>query len=178
MNFPVRKVRVRPSPGDRGGQAPALRARGHHLFVGRGPVPRHATRIPTIAGDRPPRYGEKRMPLRSRGTGPRATGLRTVPCTVGRGPVPRHAPRIPTIAGDRPPRYGTGGTVFSLDDRGGQAPALRDPAVFFRRARACPSPCHLKRRALRCGCLGFRRGSFLSWRFFRRWHLALLTRRG
>ena len=40
-----------------------------------------------IAGDRPPRYGEKNVPL-----------------TVGRGPVPRHA----TNAGDRPPRYGSG----------------------------------------------------------------------
>ena len=59
--------------------------------------PRHAT----IAGDRPPRYGEK-----------------NVPHTVGRGPVPRHATiagypvvrgpirRRATIAGDRPPRYG------------------------------------------------------------------------
>ena len=27
--------------------------------VGRGPVPRHASRTPTFAGDRPPRYGEK-----------------------------------------------------------------------------------------------------------------------
>ena len=43
-------------------------------------------RTPTIAGDRPPRYG-----CRGR-----------LPSTVGRGPVPRHA----TIAGDRPPRYG------------------------------------------------------------------------
>ena len=53
---------------------------------------------------------------------------------VGLGPshatraceVPRHRPRNSTIAGDRPPRYGTGSTVFSLNDRGGQAPALRD----------------------------------------------------
>ena len=55
----------------------------------------------TLAGDRPPRYGEK-----------------SVPYTVGRGPVPRRASigtgngwlafgfRVGrTIAGDRPPRY-------------------------------------------------------------------------
>ena len=58
-----------------------------------------------IAGDRPPRYGNrtvaepKNSPLsqRSRGTGPRATGTgrfldnRTAVFPVGRGPVPRHA---------------------------------------------------------------------------------------
>ena len=58
-----------------------------------------------IAGDRPPRYGEKNVPF-----------------TVGRGPVPRRAPVVTAtvrglwaagvfrrdreIAGDRPPRYG------------------------------------------------------------------------
>ncbi len=57
-----------------------------------------------IAGDRPPRYGEKNVPF-----------------PVGRGPVPRHAPVVKAnvrglwssdvfrfgraIAGDRPPRY-------------------------------------------------------------------------
>ena len=29
------------------------------ITVGRGPVPRHRSHTPTIAGDRPPRYGEK-----------------------------------------------------------------------------------------------------------------------
>ena len=71
---------------------------------------------------------------RSRGTGPRATVLRTLPGPVGRGPVPRHAavyrklagetrsdarmetsegPRatvIETRAGARPPRYGNRGS--------------------------------------------------------------------
>ena len=45
--------------------------------VGRGPVPRHAWDIRTLAGDRPPRYDEKNVSSlrqRSRGTGPRATG--------------------------------------------------------------------------------------------------------
>ena len=50
-----------------------------------------------IAGDRPPRYGEKTPPLH-----------------VGRGPVPRQRPRTPTIAGDRPPRYGEIETGRSL----------------------------------------------------------------
>ena len=46
---------------DRGGQAPALRKKRHSLTVVRGPVPRQrsCTRNPTLAGDRPPRYGEK-----------------------------------------------------------------------------------------------------------------------
>ena len=45
------------------------------------------------------------------------------------------------IAGDRPPRYGVSG--ISRSDRGGQAPALRawKNAPYYRRARACPSPC-------------------------------------
>ena len=47
------------------------------------------SRNPTIAGDRPPHYGEKKRHV-----------------TVGRGPVPRHRPRTPARAGDRPPHYG------------------------------------------------------------------------
>ena len=39
-------------PGIGGGKPP--------FTVGRGPVPRHATCTPTLAGDRPPRYGENR----------------------------------------------------------------------------------------------------------------------
>ena len=67
-----------------------------------------------IAGDRPPRYGKNNAPL-----------------TVGRGPVPRHA----TIAEDRPPRYEkkrsppyrrARACPSLCNDRGGQAPALRD----------------------------------------------------
>ena len=102
--------------------------------VGRGPVPRHAA----IAGDRPPRYGEKNVMsyrraracpspcpdlVKNRSSGApapeRVDGKKTPRITVGRGPVPRHA----AIAGDRPPRYG---------NRNGS---------FLRRARACPSPC-------------------------------------
>ena len=51
-----------------------------------------------IAGDRPPRYGEKNAF--------RVAEQKTSPFTVGRGPVPRHAAIAPTLAGDRPPRYG------------------------------------------------------------------------
>ena len=44
----------------REGQALALRlSRPSPFTVGRGPVPRHRSGTPTIAGDRPPRYGEK-----------------------------------------------------------------------------------------------------------------------
>ena len=54
-----------------------------------------------IAGDRPPRYGEKNVPL-----------------TVGRGPVPRRASiRETAFVGMRFSRRSS--------DRGGQAPALR-----------------------------------------------------
>ena len=104
------------------------------MLVGRGPVPRHAA----IAGDRPPRYGEKTplhrraracpSPCSDRGGNPLgcACGIRGPPryvtkqahLSVGRGPVPRHAP----LAGDRPPRYG-------------------EKTPLHRRARACPSPC-------------------------------------
>ena len=49
---------------------------GSRLSGSRRPVPRHCSRPPTIAGDRPPRYGKK-----------------TSRVTVGRGPVPRHASR-------------------------------------------------------------------------------------
>ena len=38
-------------------------AEGPLFIVGRGPVPRHRPRNPTIAGDRPPRYEKKRHPL-------------------------------------------------------------------------------------------------------------------
>ena len=59
-------------------RAPALR-----LKMGN-PVPRHRSRIPTFAGDRPPRYG-----LQGR-----------LPFTVGRGPVPRHASVYRKLAGE------------------------------------------------------------------------------
>ena len=68
-----------------------------------------------IAGDRPPRYGERR-PAR---------------VIVGRGPVPRQRPRKPTIAGDRQPHYdektvlqrsrGTGNRATGTSRPGGRA---------------------------------------------------------
>ncbi len=115
-------------------EGPRATVTGHLLhrtaprLVGRGPVPRQRPRIPTIAGDRPPRYGRRtiffteRSPLivgrgpvprhagligRSRGTGPRATRKKNAPLTVGRGTGPRHAAVYRKIAGDRPPRDGT-----------------------------------------------------------------------
>ena len=42
-----------------GDRPPRYGKKRHPRTVGRGPVPRHASRHPTIAGDRPPRYGEK-----------------------------------------------------------------------------------------------------------------------
>ena len=59
-----RRARACPSPccglsDARGGQAPALRfSRPPPFPVGRGPVPRRAAVYRTLAGDRPPRYGE------------------------------------------------------------------------------------------------------------------------
>ena len=126
----------------RGGQAPALRKKNATLHrrawalachtCRRAGSPRHASRMPTIAGDRPPRYGPGTANYGSRGTGPRATVKETAlitvgrgpvprhawvcrsragteknaPFTVGRGPVPRQASRNPTFAGACPPRYG------------------------------------------------------------------------
>ena len=70
----------------------------------------------TIAGDRPPRYGEKNVLL-----------------TVGRGPVPCRASVGETALGVRVSRRSGA--------RGGQAPALRrKQRAADRRARACPSP--------------------------------------
>ena len=65
----------------------------------------------TIAGDRPPRYGNLGVFIVGRGPVPRHAAFagdrpprygNLGVFIVGRGPVPRHA----TIAGDRPPRYG------------------------------------------------------------------------
>ena len=56
-----------------------------------------------IAGDRPPRYGNRTVSF--------LTEKR--PLTVGRGPVPRHAPVHRKLAGDRPPRYGIGAFFFA-----------------------------------------------------------------
>ena len=69
------------------------------ITVGRGPVPRHRSRAPTLAGDRPPRYGEK-TPLPHR----RAWALACH--TRMRAGFPRQCSRNLTFAGDRPPRYG------------------------------------------------------------------------
>ena len=122
--------------------------------VGRGPVPRHATTAgkPTRMRGGHPRTHARRSLKRSRGTGPRATEPETAPFNVGRGPVPRRAlghardregqalalrARKKKSAGDRPPRY---------DDReiaGDRPPryGIRNGS-FYRRARACPSPCN------------------------------------
>ena len=70
---------------------------------------------------------------RSRGTGPRATGTGQFPGRTA--PFHRRARACPSPCCGLP------------NDRGGQAPALREPDGFFterpphRRARACPSPC-------------------------------------
>ena len=93
------------------------RGTGPRATVKKTPPPSSA-----IAGDRPPRYGEKNALF-----------------TVGRGPVPRHRRRNLTFAGDRPPRYGEkNGTPHrraracpspssaQSNARGGQAPALRE----------------------------------------------------
>ena len=99
--------------------------------------PRHRSRHPTIAGDRPPRYGEKkRRPFteRSRGTGPRATIKKRRPFTErSRGTGPRPTKKNAAMlrrAGACPPPCG---------DREGQALALRKGKAFFfhRRAGAC-----------------------------------------
>ena len=85
----------------RGGQAPALRTKKRRPFiVGRGPVPRHATRAIQ----------------RSRGTGPRATNKKTPPFHVGLGPsdAPRACERVSLAM-----------PHAQSNVRGGQAPALR-----------------------------------------------------
>ena len=55
----LRKKNAALSRNDREGQALALRKKTPPRYVGRGPVPRHAT----IARDRPSRYGEKNAAL-------------------------------------------------------------------------------------------------------------------
>ena len=78
------------------------------------------------AGDRPPRYDNKKAFL----------------SPVGRGPVPRHHsrarfPRHAAFAGDRPPRYGARDAYRRARDRpahhlcraGSPDPAVRDQAI-------------------------------------------------
>ena len=85
-----RRARACPSPSlvesnDHGGQAPALRlSRPPPFIVGRGPVPRHASRC------------EKNVSCSLRSVGPKTPLLTT------------------EIAGDRPPRYGIIETGMSL----------------------------------------------------------------
>ena len=69
-----------------------------------------------IAGDRPPRYGEKNA---------------TPPLTVGRGPVPRHPSRNSTIAGETR-------SDARMASEGPRTTKKITP--LHRRARACPSP--------------------------------------
>ena len=94
-------------------------------------------------GTGPCATGPKRGLKRSRGTGPRATVSKTAPFTVGRGPVPRHA----TIAGEtrshaRVASEGPRPTVIERSRGTGlRATGPKNPP-FYRRARACPSPCN------------------------------------
>ena len=102
------------------------------------------SRNPTIAGDRPPRYGEKTVscndrggeaprydektapsPIqRSRGTGPRATVKKTVSCTDRGGEAPRYDEK--TAPSPLHQSRGTGPrATVKRHVRGGQAPALR-----------------------------------------------------
>ena len=88
--FPHRRARACPSPGlaqpnDRGGNPlgcacgirgpPRYGEKTSPFTVGRGPVPRQASRNPTIAGDRPPRYGEKTSPFHRRARACPSPGL-------------------------------------------------------------------------------------------------------
>ena len=91
----------------------------HPLTVGRGPVPRHRPCNPMLAGDRPPRGGEKTacVPV---GLGPsHATrACERVSLAIVRTPGPVSQDRLiltysgethigtMEFAGDRPPRYG------------------------------------------------------------------------
>ena len=123
---PHRRARACPSPcNDRGGQAPALREK----------TAPH--RRPTIAGDRPPHYGNRdiagdRPPRYGENNGVRYRRARACPspccdrgsCSSACSWFTKHACPSPCC------------------DRGGQAPALREKnATPHRRARACPSPC-------------------------------------
>ena len=54
--FPLAMLRI--IQRSRGTGPRATVARPSPFTVGRGPVPRHAAVYPTIAGDRPPRYGK------------------------------------------------------------------------------------------------------------------------
>ena len=123
---------------DRGGQAPALRLRRSFCFtVGLGPS--HATRAcervslaivrfsctPTIARDRPSRYG---MPVRFFARA-RARWEKTPPLHVGRGPVPRHAWVDHSVR------------AFQRSRGTGPRATVAGQLLFHRRARACPSPC-------------------------------------
>ena len=133
------------------------------------PSPCH-TRTPTLAGDRPPRYGVRNSHSYRRARACPSPGTdreETHSDTQSRRP---RATEPETIAGDRPPRYGTGTAALTVgrgpvprhatiarkpdrrpratrygacNDRGGQAPALRyRNSRAYRRARACPSPCN------------------------------------
>ena len=76
------------------------------LTVGRGPVPRHRSRTPTFAGDRPPRYGKKRF-LNHRGGQAPALRKKTV-LEPSRGKPARmrvwKPPRAPALREHRAPR--------------------------------------------------------------------------
>ena len=78
------------------------------------------------------------------GTGP-ALRKKTARVTVGRGPVPRHRPCNPTFAGDRPRTTGQRDCSSGAPDperiKIGRSCPTEEGPTFYRRARACPSPC-------------------------------------
>ena len=118
--------------------------------VGRGPVPRHARGYPAIARDRPSRYGMGGV-SRARDRKPRfhrRAGACPPPCSGLSKTFARAVFVYCTLARDRPSRYGMGSGSLSLNDREGQALALRLKKRLWsktphlpRRAGACPPPC-------------------------------------
>ena len=99
----------------------ATKPRTASLIVGRGPVPRQRSVSPTIAGDRPPRYGTQ--------NGPSYRRARACPSPCCGLPENRggqaHALRYSVVC-DRLIANGR---------------ATLNTPLSYRRARACPSPC-------------------------------------
>ena len=109
-----RRARACPSPcrglrKTRGGQAPALRyltsscPKNAPFTVGRGPVPRHAAVYRTLAGDRPPRYGNRTVSWQQNGPLHRRARACPSPC---RG--------LPKTRGRQSPRYGIGTVSYRM----------------------------------------------------------------
>ena len=131
------------------GTGPCYGEKTPPLHVGRGPVPRHRPRNPTIAGDRPPRYGWRKDPLATlvkeleMFPGPRATGgEKTPPHRRARAcPSP-----CPGLRSNHPWSLGCGRFPQRSRDRGGQAPALRVEKRPLLRRRAWALACHTRMR--------------------------------